>query len=142
MKYIKLLKKSLMKNYNKSLKFKIILNVFIAGTASIFISAGLIKLFYNRSDVFTSITAGFIISYFLFTDTSLYLFKNIKKLNPVKFNLTVIRDLLIIMFFFIISNKFINFNFVLIAVGITITPVSVSLLRILFPHIVNYASEE
>ena len=132
MKYIRLLKENLMRNFNKSLKFNIILRVFIAGLILVLISGIAIKLFYNQTYSLISILIGFGVSYFLFTDTSLYLLKNIKKINIVKFNLTVIKDLLIILFFLIISYKFIKLNFILVAAGITITPVSMAVLWIFF----------
>ena len=132
MKYIRLLKESLIRNFNKSLKFNIILRVLIAGLILVLISGSAIKLFYNQTYSPISILVGFGASYFLFADTSLYLLKNIKKINIIKFNLTVIKDLLIILFFFIISYKFIKLNFILVAAGITITPVSMAILWIFF----------
>ena len=132
MKYIRLLKESLIRNFNKSLKFNIILRVLIAGLILVLISGIAIKLFYNQTYSLISILIGFGVSYFLFTDTSLYLLKNIKKINIVKFNLTVIKDLLIILFFLIISYKFIKLNFILVAAGITITPVSMAILWVFF----------
>ena len=132
MKYIRLLKENLIRNFNKSLKFNIILRVFIAGLILVLISGSAIKLFYNQTYSSISILIGFGASYFLFADTSLYLLKNIKKINIIKFNLTVIKDLLIILFFLIISYKFIKLNFILVAAGITITPVSMAILWIFF----------
>ncbi len=132
MKYIRLLKENLIRNFNKSLKFNIILRVFIAGFILVLISGSAIKLFYNQTYSSISILIGFGASYFLFADTSLYLLKNIKKINIIKFNLTVIKDLLIILFFLIISYKFIKLNFILVAAGITITPVSMAILWIFF----------
>ena len=132
MKYIRLLKENLIRNFNKSLKFNIILRVFIAGFILVLISGSAIKLFYNQTYSSISILIGFGVSYFLFADTSLYLLKNIKKINIIKFNLTVIKDLLIILFFLIISYKFIKLNFILVAAGITITPVSMAILWIFF----------
>ena len=132
MKYIRLLKENLIRNFNKSLKFNIILRVLIAGLILLLISGSAIKLFYNQTYSSISILIGFGASYFLFADTSLYLLKNIKKINIIKFNLTVIKDLLIILFFLIISYKFIKLNFILVAAGITITPVSMAILWIFF----------
>ena len=132
MKYIRLLKENLIRNFNKSLKFNIILRVFIAGFILVLISGSAIKLFYNQTYSSISILIGFGASYFLFADTSLYLLKNIKKINIIKFNLTAIKDLLIILFFLIISYKFIKLNFILVAAGITITPVSMAILWIFF----------
>ena len=132
MKYIRLLKENLIRNFSKSLKFNIILRVLIAGLILVLISGIAIKLFYNQTYSLISILIGFGVSYFLFTDTSLYLLKNIKKINIIKFNLTVIKDLLIILFFLIISYKFIKLNFILVAAGITITPVSMAILWIFF----------
>ncbi len=132
MKYIRLLKENLIRNFNKSLKFNIILRVLIAGLILLLISGSAIKLFYNQTYSSISILIGFGVSYFLFADTSLYLLKNIKKINIIKFNLTVIKDLLIILFFLIISYKFIKLNFILVAAGITITPVSMAILWIFF----------
>ena len=132
MKYIRLLKENLIRNFNKSLKFNIILRVFIAGLILVLISGSAIKLFYNQTYSSISILIGFGASYFLFADTSLYLLQNIKKINIIKFNLTVIKDLLIILFFLIISYKFIKLNFILVAAGITITPVSMAILWIFF----------
>ena len=132
MKYIKRLKENLIRNFNKSLKFNIILRVLIAGLILVLISGSAIKLFYNQTYSSISILIGFGASYFLFADTSLYLLKNIKKINIIKFNLTVIKDLLIILFFLIISYKFIKLNFILVAAGITITPVSMAILWIFF----------
>jgi ABC-type amino acid transport system permease subunit len=121
-----------MLNFSKSLKFNVILRGFIIGLILAIVSGGAIKLFYNRADGLISIFIGFTASYFLFADTVLYLFRNIKKINLIKFNLTIIKDLLIILFFFIISYKFINLNFILVSAGITITPVSVAILRLFF----------
>ncbi len=132
MKYIRLLKENLIRNFNKSLKFNIILRVLIAGLILLLISESAIKLFYNQTYSSISILIGFGVSYFLFADTSLYLLKNIKKINIIKFNLAVIKDLLIILFFLIISYKFIKLNFILVAAGITITPVSMAILWIFF----------
>lgn len=132
MKYIRLLKENLIRNFNKSLKFNIILRVLITGLILLLISGSAIKLFYNQTYSLISILIGFGTSYFLFADTSLYLLKNIKKINIIKFNLTVIKDLLIILFFLIISYKFIKLNFILVAAGITITPVSMAILWIFF----------
>lgn len=132
MKYIRLLKENLIRNFNKSLKFNIILRVLIAGLILLLISESAIKLFYNQTYSSISILIGFGVSYFLFADTSLYLLKNIKKINIIRFNLTVIKDLLIILFFLIISYKFIKLNFILVAAGITITPVSMAILWIFF----------
>ena len=132
MKYIRLLKENLIRNFNKSLKFNIILRVLIAGLILLLISGSAIKLFYNQTYSSISILIGFGASYFLFADTSLYLLKNIKKINIIRFNLTVIKDLLIILFFLIISYKFIKLNFILVAAGITITPVSMAILWIFF----------
>ncbi len=134
MKYIRLLKESLMRNFNKSLKFRIILRVFIIGLILVFVSDGAIKLFYNQIYSLISILIGFGVSYFLFADTSVYLLKNIKKINIIKFNLTAIKDLLVILFFLIISYKFIKLNFILVAAGITITPVSMAIMWIFFPE--------
>ena len=132
MKYIRLLKENLIRNFNKSLKFNIILRVLIAGLILALISGSAIKLFYNQTYSLISILIGFGASYFLFADTALYLLKNIKKINIIKFNLTAIKDLLIILFFLIISYKFIKLNFILVAAGITITPVSMAILWIFF----------
>jgi hypothetical protein len=106
MKYIRLLKENLIRNFNKSLKFNIILRVFIAGLVLVLVSGSAMKLFYNQAYSLISILIGFGVSYFLFADTSLYLLKNIKKINIIKFNLTVIKDLLIILFCLIISFCF------------------------------------
>ena len=136
MKYIRLLKESLIRNFNKSLKFNIILRVFIIGLILVFVSGGAIKLFYTEADtlnIIISIFIGFTASYFLLADTALYLFRNIKNINLIKLNFTVIKDLLIILFFLIISYKFIKLNFILAAAGITITPVSMAALQIFFP---------
>ena len=103
MKYIRRLKESLIQNYNKSLKFNIILRVFMVGLILVFVSGGAVNLFYAGADslnIIFSMSIGFAASYFLFTDTALYLFRNIKNINLVKFNFTAIKDLLIILFFF------------------------------------------
>ncbi|RZV39605.1 MAG: hypothetical protein EVJ48_04500 [Candidatus Acidulodesulfobacterium acidiphilum] len=131
-----------MKNLKKSLKFQIISKTFIYGTVISLITSLIIKVFLAKIDGIADIFAGFIISFFLFVDTTLYIFKNIKKINSFKLNLNLIKDLLIISVFFIILNKFFKLNFVLIAVGITITPISVSLLWISFKHNLNYWAEE
>ena len=136
MKYIRRLKESLIQNYNKPLKFNIILRVFMVGLILVFVSGGAVNLFYAGADslnIIFSMSIGFAASYFLFTDTALYLFRNIKNINLVKFNFTAIKDLLIILFFFIISYKFIKLNFISAAAGITITPVSIAVLQIFFP---------
>ena len=136
MKYIRRLKGNLIRNYNKPLKFGIILRVLIIGLFLVFISGGTVKLFYAGADILNiiiSMFVGFAASYFLFADTALYLFRNIKNINLVKLNFTAIKDLLIILFFFIISYKFIKLNFISMAAGITITPVSIALLQIFFP---------
>ena len=98
----------------------------------VLVSGSAMKLFYNQAYSLISILIGFGVSYFLFADTSLYLLKNITKINLIKFHLTVIKDLLIILFFLIISYKFIKLNFILVAAGITITPVSMAILWIFF----------
>ncbi len=137
MKYIRQLKKSLIIKFNKSLRLNIILRVFALGLFLALIFSAVMKLFYYNADNLISIFIGFAVSYFLFADSSLYLLKNIKKINIIKFNLNAIKDLLIILFFFIISYKLINFNFILVAAGITITPVSMAILQIFFPFNIN-----
>lgn len=133
MKYIKQLKGSLIQNFDgKSLKFNLILWEFIIGLILILFAAAVSELFFKQNDGLINIFLGFIVSYFLFIDTTLYLFKNIKKLNAVKINLTIIKDLLIVLFFFIISYKFIKLNFIFVAVGITITPISMIILWLFF----------
>jgi len=112
------------------------LRVFIIGLILIFVSGGAVRLFYDGADslnIIISMSVGFAASYFLFADTALYLFRNIKNINLVKFNFTAIKDLLIILFFFIISYKIIKLNFISAAAGITCTPVSVAVSQIFYP---------
>ncbi|MGC8553871.1 MAG: hypothetical protein ACP5NA_00020 [Candidatus Acidulodesulfobacterium sp.] len=131
-----------MKNRKKSLKFQIISKTFVYGVVIALISSLSINIIFPKINCIAGIFIGFAISFFLFTDTTLYIFRNIKKIKPFKLNLNLIKDLLIITIFFIILNKFINLNFVLIAAGITVTPVSVALLFIPFRHSLNYMAEE
>jgi hypothetical protein len=132
MKYIRRLKENLILNFNDSLKFSIIFREFAIGAILVMVSAAAIHLFYNSMYNLISIFIGFSVSYFLFADTSLYLFRHIKKLSLIKFNLNIIKDLLIVLFFFIIAYKFIKINFVLTAAGFTITPVSAVIMLIFF----------
>ncbi len=133
MKYIKLLKKSLIRNFNESLKFNLIFKVIIIGAVLILISGIISELFFGQQDSLLNIFIGFSVSYFLFIDVALYLFKNLKKLNAIKINLILIKDLLFILFFFIIFSKFIKLNFIFIVAGITIMPVSMGILWLFFP---------
>ncbi|MCL4322822.1 MAG: hypothetical protein M0016_06155 [Deltaproteobacteria bacterium] len=134
MKYIGQLKESLIQSFNgKSLKFNLILWEFIIGGVLILTSGIISELVFKQNNAIISIFLGFMFSYVLFIDTVLHLFKNIKKLSAIKINLIMIKDLLIILFFFIISYKFIKLNFIFVAVGITITPVSMAILWLFFP---------
>ncbi|MCL4542233.1 MAG: hypothetical protein M1458_00595 [Deltaproteobacteria bacterium] len=134
MKYTGQLKGSSIQNLNeKSLKLNLILWEFITGSILAIISGITWGLFFQQNNVLISIFLGFMSSYFLFVDTILYLFRNIKKLSVIKINLTIIKDLLIVLLFFIISYKFIKLNFIFVAVGITIAPVSMTILRLFFP---------
>jgi hypothetical protein len=131
-----------MKSLKKSLKFQIISKTFVYGAVISLISLLLINIISPKIKGTGDIFIGFAVSFFLFTDTTLYIFKNIKKIKLLKLNLTLIKDLLIITIFFIILNKYINLNFVLIAAGITVTPVSVALLFIPFRRLFGYSVEE
>ena len=134
MKYIGQLKESLTQSFNgKSLKFNLILWEFIIGGVLILTSGIISELVFKQNNAIISIFLGFMFSCVLFIDTVLHLFKNIKKLSAIKINLIMIKDLLIILFFFIISYKFIKLNFIFTAVGITITPVSMAILWLFFP---------
>ncbi len=134
MKYIGQLKENLIQNFNgKSLKFNLILWEFIIGLILILTAGIPSELFFKQNNALISIFLGFAFSYFLFIDTAMYVFRNIKKLSVIKINLSLIKDLLIILFFFIISYKFIKPNFIFEAVGITITPVSMIILWLFFP---------
>ncbi len=142
MKYIKPLKESLMKNRKKTLKFQIISKTFTYGAIIVLLSSLSINIISPKIIGIGGIFIGFVVSFFLFTDTTLYIFKNIKKIKPFKLNLNLIKDLLIVTVFFIILNKLINLNFILIAVGITVTPISAALLFIPFGQTINYSVEE
>ena len=131
-----------MKSLKKSLKFQIISKTFVYGTAISLISSLSINIISQKINGIGCIFAGFAVSFFLFTDTTIYFFKNIKKIKTLKLNLILIKDLLIITIFFIILNKYINLNFVLIAAGITVTPVSVVLLLFPFRRSLDYSAEE
>jgi hypothetical protein len=132
-----------MKNRKKSLKFQIISKTFAYGAIISFISSLSINIMFPKSNGIGGIFIGFAVSFFLFADTTLYIFRNIKKIKPFKLNLNLIKDLLIVTVFFIILNKLlINLNFVLIAVGITVTPVSIALLFIPFGQSLDYSAEE
>ena len=134
MKYIRQLKGSLIQNFNeKSLKFNLILWEFIIGLILILIAGAISELFFKQNNGLISIFLGFMFSYFLFIDMTLHLFRNIKKLSIIKINLTLIKDLLIVLFFFIISYKFIKPNFIFVAIGITIVPISMTILWLFFP---------
>ena len=133
MKYIKLLKKSLIRNFNESLKFNLISKVFIIGAVLILISGIISELFFEQTGSLLNIFIGFSVSYFLFIDVTLYLFKNLKKLNAIKINLILIKNLLFILFFFIIFSKLIKLNFIFIVAGITIMPVSIGIIWLFFP---------
>ncbi len=131
-----------MKSLKKSLKFQIISKTFACGTVISLISSLFINIIFPKINGIGGIFIGFAVSFFLFTDTTIYIFKNIKKIKPFNLNLTIIKDLLIITIFFIILNKYINLNFVLIAAGITVNPVSVALLLIPFRRSLDYLVEE
>ena len=131
-----------MKNRKKSLKFQIISKTFAYGAIISFISSLSINIMFPKSNGIGGIFIGFAVSFFLFADTTLYIFRNIKKIKPFKLNLNLIKDLLIVTVFFIILNKYINLNFVLIAAGITVTPVSIALLFIPFGQSLDYSAEE
>ncbi len=131
-----------MKDLKKSLKFQVISKTFIYGAVISSISSLSINIIFPKINGIAGLFIGFAVSFFLFTDTTIYIFKNIKKIKPLKLNLNLIKDLLIIAIFFIILNKYINLNFVLIAAGITVTPVSIALLFIPFGHAINYSVEE
>ncbi len=131
-----------MKSRKKSLRFQIISKTFAYGAIIVLISTLSIKIIFPKINGIAGILIGFALSFFLFTDTTLYIFRNIKKIKPFKLNLNIIKDLLIITIFFIILNKLINLNFVLIAAGITVTPVSITLLFIPFRHSLDYSAEE
>ena len=131
-----------MKSLKKSLKFQIISKTFVYGAVISSISSLSINIIFPKINGIGGIFIGFAVSFFLFTDTTIYIFKNIKKIKPLKLNLTLIKDLLIIAIFFIILNKYINLNFVLIAAGITVTPVSAALLLIPFRRSFGCSVEE
>ena len=132
-----------MKSRKKSLKFQIISKTFAYGAIIVLISTLSIKIIFPKISGIAGIFIGFAVSFFLFTDTTLYIFRNIKKIKPFKLNLNLIKDLLVVTVFFIILNKLlINLNFVLIAAGITVTPVSIALLFIPFRHSLDYSAEE
>lgn len=138
MRYIKQLKKSLILSFEKKpLKFQLIFGVLIISLILALIAGAIFKIFFNNGNALVSVFFGFLISYFLFVDTLLYLFRNIKKLNTIKINLTILRDLLIVLVFFIIIYRFIKINYILAAAGITVVPVSLSLLWIFFPLNLN-----
>jgi Mg/Co/Ni transporter MgtE len=92
---------------------------------------GFFNPFFIKDNVFISIFIGFISAYFLFVDTVIYLFKHIKKLSILKANFILIKDLLIVLLFFIISNTIFSINFVFAAIGITIMPVSLIIFLLL-----------
>ena len=134
MKYIGRLKKSLIRNISESLKFALLFRMLTIGLGLVCIAGILQILFYGQKNGFASIFIGFAAAYLIFADGALYLFKNIKKFNFIKFNLTVIlKDLFLILVFFIISYKLIAVNFILIAAGITIMPISIAILWLFFP---------
>ncbi len=132
MRYIRQLRGSLTQSFNeKSLGFNLILREFMIGFAMALIIGAVAGLSSGQINGLINVFLGFAASYFLFVDTALHLFKNIKKLSIVRINLTVIKDLLIVLFFFIIAYKFIEPDFVFVAVGITITPVSAAVLLLI-----------
>ncbi|MFW0884604.1 hypothetical protein ACMCNP_06110 [Candidatus Acidulodesulfobacterium sp. H_13] len=136
MKYIGQSKKSLTQSFKeKPLKFRLVFSELIIGLISILIIAGIIKFSFGVSNVFASIFLGFISAYFMLMDTAFYLFKHFKKLSILKINFIVIRDLLIVLLFFIISNRMFDINFVIAAIGITVVPFSLVIYSLISPSL-------
>ena len=73
-----------MKNLKKSLKFQIISKIFVYGAIIVLISTLSIKIIFPKISGIAGIFIGFAVSFFLFTDTTLYIFRNIKKIKPFK----------------------------------------------------------
>ncbi len=136
MKYIGQSKKSLTQRFReKPLGFRLVFSELIIGLIFILIIAGIIKFSFGLSNVFSSILLGFISAYFMLVDTVFYLFKHFKKLSILKINFIVIRDLLIVLLFFIIYSKTFDVNFVITAIGITVVPFSLVVYSLISPSL-------
>ncbi len=132
MKFIRQLKKSLTQSFNNlSLKYKIVVIEFCVGFLFCVIG-GAVELVFKIPNIFLSILIGFLLSFFVFADLTLYVFKNMQKISVFGINFILIRDLLLVLIFLIIVFNFFKFNFVILAMGITIIPLSMAILWLLF----------
>lgn len=126
MKFINKLKKNLTLKYENYQNISSLINIPFAIGSAIFFIAGLFTLIvFNNINFALSIFIGFIIAFAFYIDMSLYLSKHIKNLNPFLAIFNLIKNLLLITFFFIITYKLIGYNFIGVSIGFTIMPFSI-----------------
>jgi hypothetical protein len=130
MKFINKLKKKLTQKYENYKKIASLINApFLLGiTISIIISLFAAIAFKNPNFIL-SIFIGLLIAFVFYTDMGLYVSEHIetKNLNPAMLIINLIKNLLLIIFFFIITYKLIYYNYIGLSIGFTIMPLSVFL---------------
>ncbi len=126
MKFISKLKKNLILKYENYQNISLLINIpFTIGLAIFFIAGLFTVIVFNNINFALSIFIGFIIAFVFYIDMSLYISKHIKNLNPVLAIFNLIKNLLLTTFFFIITYKFIRYNFIGVSIGFTIMPFSI-----------------
>jgi hypothetical protein len=134
MKFINKLKKNLIQKYENYKKIASLINIpFLLGIIIFFIISLFIAISTKNLNFILNIFIGFLIAFVFYADMGLYVSKHIeiKNLNPVMLIINLIKNLLLITFFFIITYKLINYNYVGVSIGFTIMPLSVFLALVL-----------
>ncbi len=138
MKFINKLKKNLTQKYENYKKIASLINTpFLLGIIIFFIISLFIAISIKNLNFILNIFIGFLIAFVFYADMGLYVSKHIEKknLNPAMLIINLIKNLLLITFFFIITYKLINYNYIGVSIGFTIMPLSVFLALVL--HLIN-----
>ncbi len=139
MKFINKLKKNLTQKCDSYEKISPLINIpLLLGSIIFFIISLFTVILFQNLNYILNIAIGFLIAFVFYTDMGLYVSKHIeiKNLNPVMLIINLIKNLLLITFFFIITYKLIYYNYVGVSVGFTIMPLSVFLALVL--RLINY----
>jgi hypothetical protein len=134
MKFINKLKKSLILKYENYKKIaSLIYTPFLLGIIIFFIISLLIAILFKNLNFTLSIFIGFLIAFVFYADMGLYVSKHIEKknLNPAMLLINLIKNLLLISFFFIITYKLIYYDYIGVSIGFAIMPLSVFLALVL-----------
>ncbi len=134
MKFINKLKKSLILKYENYKKIaSLIYTPFLLGIIIFFIISLLIAILFKNLNFTLSIFIGFLIAFVFYADMGLYVSRHIEKknLNPAMLLINLIKNLLLISFFFIITYKLIYYDYIGVSIGFAIMPLSVFLALVL-----------